>query len=331
MKQLLLSTVFALAAIAASAQGATAIFFTEFGEKFTLYINGAKQNDTPQANVRVDGLTQEFFQVRVDFEDDMNADFAANGGAEKGMESTIMIKKNKKGRFVLRMNGVAPLGTTAPAEPMEKEYPVVPMEAPEERPVKETVVQETITTRPGTTETVTTTTTVKDDDDEVGISMKVGDEEVGISIKVPGMETMESETTVTETISTTTTTTTMTTEVETMDIEDQAITLPAPAPVEGPCASPMGDGEMDELKRSIEDKSFEDSKLTIAKQVTKAKCFTARQIKEIMMLFSFEDTKLEYAKFAYDYCFDQDNYYVVNDAFGFEMTIDELNEFLEGK
>ncbi|MCH2198967.1 MAG: DUF4476 domain-containing protein [Flavobacteriales bacterium] len=328
MKQLLLSTVFAIAAIAASAQGATAIFFTEFGERFTLYINGIQQNDTPEANVRVDGLTQEFFQVRVDFEDDMNADFAANGGAEKGMESTIMIKKNKKGRFVLRMNGVAPLDATTPTEPLEQEYPVVPMEAPEERPVKETVVQETITTRPGTTETVTTTTTVKDDD-KVGISMKVGGEELGISIKVPGIETMESETTVTETISTTTTT--MITEVETMDIKDQAITLPAPAPVEGPCAAPMGNGEMDELKRSIEDKSFEDSKLTIAKQVTKAKCFTARQIKEIMMLFSFEDTKLEYAKFAYDHCFDQDNYYVVNDAFGFEMTIDELNEFLEGK
>lgn len=38
-----------------------------------------------------------------------------------------------------------------------------------------------------------------------------------------------------------------------------------------------------------------------------------------------------FAKFAYEYCFDQDNYFQVNNAFEFEMTIDELNEYLESK
>jgi hypothetical protein len=48
-------------------------------------------------------------------------------------------------------------------------------------------------------------------------------------------------------------------------------------------------------------------------------------------MFDFEDTRLDFAKFAWEYVYDKDNYYLVNDAFEFELTIDELNEFLELK
>ena len=47
-----------------------------------------------------------------------------------------------------------------------------------------------------------------------------------------------------------------------------------------------------------------------------------------MNLFSFEDSKLQYAKYAYTYTFDLGNYYKVNDAFTFEMSIEELNEYI---
>lgn len=48
------------------------------------------------------------------------------------------------------------------------------------------------------------------------------------------------------------------------------------------------------------------------------------------MLFSFEDTRLELAKYSYGYTYDIGNYYLLNDAFTFESTIEELDEFILG-
>ncbi len=91
---------------------------------------------------------------------------------------------------------------------------------------------------------------------------------------------------------------------------------------------PLSPGEFSELKRSIASKSFEDSKLTIAKQVVGNACLLSSQVKELMLLFSFEESRLELAKFAYGRTYDIGNYYKVNDAFTFESSIDELNQYI---
>jgi hypothetical protein len=49
-----------------------------------------------------------------------------------------------------------------------------------------------------------------------------------------------------------------------------------------------------------------------------------------MLLFSFEDTRLEFAQYAYAYTLDLRNYYKLNDAFTFESSIDELNKYIQG-
>ena len=97
------------------------------------------------------------------------------------------------------------------------------------------------------------------------------------------------------------------------------------------CPWPMDQGQFADAKRSIDSKTFEDSKLTVAKQITGANCLTADQVRTIMSGFSFEDSKLEYAKFAYDKTFDIGNYYNLNDAFDFESSIDELNQYINGR
>ena len=81
-------------------------------------------------------------------------------------------------------------------------------------------------------------------------------------------------------------------------------------------------------KKSIASKDFEDSKIKIAKQIINTNCLLSSQVKEIMMLFDFENTRLELAKYAYGYTYDLGNYYIVNDAFDFESSIDELNEYI---
>jgi predicted lipoprotein with Yx(FWY)xxD motif len=83
------------------------------------------------------------------------------------------------------------------------------------------------------------------------------------------------------------------------------------------------------MKAAVDAKTFADSKMTTAKQATKNKCLTCDQIKALMLLFTFEDDKLEFAQYAYDNCADRDNYYLLYDAFEFESSIDELNEYIE--
>lgn len=90
--------------------------------------------------------------------------------------------------------------------------------------------------------------------------------------------------------------------------------------------------ELDDIKKTIENTSFSSSKVTIAKQAIQAKkCFTVKQIKDILNLFPFDDNKLDIAKFAYDYCSDKSNYYQVNDAFSFTSSKDDLTRYVQSK
>ncbi|HOV55752.1 MAG TPA: DUF4476 domain-containing protein, partial [Bacteroidales bacterium] len=91
---------------------------------------------------------------------------------------------------------------------------------------------------------------------------------------------------------------------------------------------PMNPEDFASAKASISSKSFEDSKLTLAKQIAASNHLTSKQVKEIMQLFSFEDSKLDFAKYAYKFVYDPNNYYIVNDTFKFSSSIDELNEFI---
>lgn len=341
MKQLVLIAFAAILTNGAFAQTANAVFFSEFGEKFIVYINGAQQNDTYAANVKAEGLNQDFAKVRIDFEDDMHPDFQGNAGFEMGKESTYIIKKNRKGKYVLRFQGIADIPQTAQ----------VAEEVPAQRRSTETVVEPAQPASTTQTTTTTTTTTTKGGTERVGTTMDVNGERVGVqveggsdkagvtmevpggkvtlSVDAPGFET-ESETTVTQSTTTTTTTSSSGTMPQGEVTRTREPAIPGYNGRIG-CDWPVDDGGFKDMKGSIASKTFSDTKMTIAKQATRSKCLTAKQVKEIMTLFTYEDDKLDYAKFAYDYCYDQDNYYMVNDAFEFEMTIDELNEYLESK
>jgi len=96
------------------------------------------------------------------------------------------------------------------------------------------------------------------------------------------------------------------------------------------CPWPLSHQDFNGVKNSISSKSFDDTKLTIAKQVISSNCLLSSQVKEIMLLFSFEDTRLDLAKYAYGYTFDIGNYYQINDAFTFSSSIDELNSYIQG-
>ena len=91
---------------------------------------------------------------------------------------------------------------------------------------------------------------------------------------------------------------------------------------------PMDCISFDQLIRSIDCKRFESSKFQVACQAAAANYFTSEQVAELATRFTFESTRLDFAKLAYARTLDKQRYFLVNDAFTFESSIDELNAYI---
>lgn len=321
MKKLMYSAaiLFSLA-LQATAQTSNLVVFDQQGEPFYAIVNGVRQNDSPQTNVRITGLAAPgAYKVTVLFKDTnipaINKSlYLQNAGTE--MTTDVVIKKN--GEHVLRYVSETPLAQ-APAPPAGQS----------------SVTYTTTETAPapppsGNTTTVTQQTTTTTPGDGGSVSMSVGGMGAGMNVNVSGVATQ------------TTVTTTTTTTSSGGDMDNTAAPAPAPAPppaqsyVEGysgpiGCPMPMSHSDYEGAKNTISGKDFESDKLTIAKQIASSNCLTAQQVKGIMQLFTFEDSKLQFAKFAYQHTYDKGNYYKVNDAFQFSSSTDALNQFINSQ
>ena len=81
----------------------------------------------------------------------------------------------------------------------------------------------------------------------------------------------------------------------------------------------------------IQGETFENSKLSTAKQITSNNYLCVAQIVQICKLFSFENTKLDFAKYAYHYCVDKNNYFQLNEVFTYSSSKDELRKYIDGR
>lgn len=300
------------------------IVFAEQGEKFWLIINGVKQNTDPQTNVKVTDLPANSYKMKVIFEDNNLPDMDKNLFFNDLGEYTFNIKKNNKGEYVLRPVSMVPIPATAAVVP--NQYVIV-YGAP--APTTTTVV-----TAPGTVthQTTTTTTTGNPDNVNLNVGVNVGGTGVGINMNVNdgiGSSTTQQTTTTTTTYSTVTTT-------SGDIIRHEQPTSPVVVYVPGyggpvGCPVPMDPADFAAAKNSIALKSFESTKLEMAKQITNSNCFVTEQVKEIMQLFDFEASKLDFAKYAYGHTYDKGNYFKVNDTFEFDSSVSELNDYINGK
>lgn len=335
MKQIFTLSIFTLFIFFSNAQTASLVVYTELGEKFTLFLNGETQNETAKSNVKVSGLTGSYYQARIDFAEEGMADFANNNLAvQPGIEATYQIKKNKKGEYVLRFQSEAPLSGLSVVESDEnisdaKRISIVD-KTPEVEKESETEIQ--MDGDIGSSTTVTTTTTTKTNgtaqpSEKVGVNMNVGGVNMGVNLNVTGenvnMDVEETQSTTVTSTSTTKTTGTAT-QVKPQEKAPEVVTVSG-------CTTAMSKSAFETAKNSIDGKGFDETKLSTAKQVAKSNCLSASQIKEVMELYGFEETKLAFAKYAYDYCMDTSNYYMVSDAFAFSSSTEELNTYIESK
>lgn len=121
----------------------------------------------------------------------------------------------------------------------------------------------------------------------------------------------------------------------TMDLLTQQPYMPEtpnvwPSTPPGPYSHGMSQRDYNEAYQLITNESFDSSKLSLAKQIISSNPMSASQIANICKLFSFESNKLDFAKYAYGYCVDRNRYYLINEAFSYESSKRELDEFIKG-
>lgn len=270
--------------------------FSEDGHRFFLILNGQRQNDKAETNIRVERLTQQYYSAKIIFEDKTLGDISKNIQIATGGESTLSdvtykIKAGKDGKQVLRFYSANPIVADAP--PVIPEGVVV-YNAGVTTPVSTTVTQTTITETTGT-----------------NANVNVNGMGVNMNINVPTNGTVVQQTTTTTTTSS----------------SSSSVPPPVASSSSGCNGYPMAPGDYKSAKSTIEQASFEESKLSTAKEIAGSNCLYAAQVAEICRLFGFENTKLDFAKYAYRRCIDPQNYFKVNNVFDFDASKTELSKY----
>ena len=83
-----------------------------------------------------------------------------------------------------------------------------------------------------------------------------------------------------------------------------------------------------QAKESLRKEWFENKRLETAKQIIDQNYFTSQQVKEMVLLFTYENNRLDIAKYAYGKTVDKGNYFIMNDAFTFNSNKEKLSEYI---
>lgn len=346
--------------------------YSNTGKKFYVVLNGVRQNQIAETNVKITGLADSWYSCRI-MAEDKSFNIEKNLGVKKDSVITYRVIE-KKGKYKLRYYSESSLGTA----PVVQDQMSVVYHATD---LPETNVQTQVTNNTGqvnqqngsvttTTTTSTSTTTsgngesgsvsfgINVDENGVSTSGQTGSESINIDINVNenGMGTNMNiegnggtyEETTTTTSSTTTTINGQTTHSEQTTITtntngnqttyyeettttgqegnlymDQDVTMTMST---GGCLTTEED--MIALKQSINNADFSDDKMRVANQAAKSKCMTVAQIKEIALLFDFDDNRMQFVKNAHLNCMNQADYYQLMDLFTFSTDKEELERFL---
>ncbi|MEX0813559.1 MAG: DUF4476 domain-containing protein [Chitinophagales bacterium] len=247
--------------------------FSQEGEKFWVVLNGIRQNDEAETNVKITELIQPNYKLKVIFENKALPEIDKNLFLpEQAADVTYNITKNRKGEYVVRYVSDVPIAQAPPPAP------------------EQAVMSYSTAPRPVVRKSVTVTEHRSGNPTRENVSVTVNTPVGGMDIHVnDGWNS-----------SSTTTTTTY--------VEEPAYVLPG---YNGPigCPIPMSQQDFDAARNSIASKDWDETRLSIAKQILGSNCLLSSHVSQIMQVFGWEETKLDFAKFAYGRTYDIGNYF----------------------
>jgi len=274
--------------------------FSEDGDRFFLILNGERQNDIPQTNLRIEDLNQPYYNAKIIFEDKTLMDISKNNLAltdadEIFSDVTYKIKRDKNNKSKMKMNFFSMI-------PVQQHY-VAP---------KNVYVMHYGQPQPAmnVSQTTTTTTTAGSN---MSVGMNTGGVNIGMNVNIH------------EPVMTTQTTTTTSGSFDSHPMPGRGN--------ERGCNRKfaMLPADFNSALATVKNQKFDDTRLKTAKQITSANCLSAGQIAKIAEVFGFEESKLDYAKFAYDHCTERENYFKLNNIFSFSSSVDELTSYIQGQ
>ncbi len=293
--------------------------FSEDGYKFYLILNGQRQNNVAMTNVRIDGLSQPQYAVKVIFEDKTKPEISKNipttdPSTNAFADVTYKIKTTKDGELKMRYFSATPVvpDYVPPADVYVMHYGQ-PAPPPPPGMGGTTVTQTTVTTTGGPAV------------GGVGANINVGGAGVNMNINISDPVVTSSSTTTTRT-----TTTTSSSYSGAAYSDNRSYDAP-PAPKGNGCRGCMDPSSFRSAKETVTKASFDETKLSTAKTILTSNCMNTDQVIAICNLFSFEASKLDFAKYAYGRCTDPGNYFKVGNIFSFDASRTELNNYISGQ
>ena len=300
--------------LTAQNQTAEVVIFSQDGERFWVVIDGILQNEEPQPRVQVAGLSKPAYRVKIIFENedipDIDRSITTRDVDDRLINTTYRIFERRRGYTMWPHS----FEEVPPAQSGQQTI-TLQTEGSSDRPQRPKPPTET-TTEPTVEQTIELSES---------ITIRLPDGTVvtyspGAIIDSGLLEHQISQ--------------------EVTIVEHKPMPRPVPEPEPEPeyhlpgyrgpvgCDWPMDDSAFNRAKNTISNQSFESDMLDIAKQVASNNCLLVSQVVEIVELFGFESSRLEFAKFAYSYTYDVGNYYEVNNAFSFSSSQRELNEYI---
>ncbi len=87
--------------------------------------------------------------------------------------------------------------------------------------------------------------------------------------------------------------------------------------------------EFANMKERIKQNTLETGKLEAAKAMTRENILTAAQVADITRLLTFDNHRLDFAKYAFEFTYDIENYTVVSNALAFQKNREDLLRFTQ--
>lgn len=103
----------------------------------------------------------------------------------------------------------------------------------------------------------------------------------------------------------------------------------------GPATAPVGNSfssqDMSDLQSRVAARITDSDKKGLMQTSIEGRTVSTEQVRRMMGWLSFDDTKLELAKWAYDYTADKQNYWKLEDAFSFSATKEAFNKSIRSR
>ena len=274
--------------------------FSEDGYKFFLILNGERQNQTAETNIRLEALTQKYYSCKIIFEDKSQKEISKNylmiADANNQMQDvTYKIKKDRNGKQVLKF------------------FSQMPAMQNIARPNNCTVYRFGGGGMPFDAN-------VSQNNYETIDDYNSGNGGVNIPLKRGGVNTNAQNRRKNDR------------DNHNNYQQNNHYYQDNNSNQQGCNHSyQMPERKFDEAFVLLRNEGFDDTRLDIAKQIASNNCLHTNQIISLCKLFGFEGSKLEFAKYAYDHCVNPQEYYLINNVFGFSSSKTDLTNYIKGR